>query len=540
MLDDARTQRLDAVVVGAGFAGMLSLHRLRGMGLNTLAFEAATGVGGTWWWNRYPGARCDVESLQYSYSFDDSLQQDWTWTERYATQPEILDYAEHVADRFDLHRDIRFGARVTSARWDDAAGLWRIETDRGDRAQARFLILATGCLSAARLPEIEGRDSFRGATYHTGDWPHEGVDFSGLRVGVIGAGSSAIQAIPEIARQAAQLTVFQRTANFSVPAWNRPLDAQEIARWKADYPALRRRARESTRNGIVMDPPVGEAARTDPDTREREFRRRWNMGGTQFGQTFSDLVVNPEANEAAAEFVRARIREIVQDPQTAADLCPTDYPIFTKRICVDTDWYATFNLPHVRLANLRRTPIERITETGVRTSDADHPFDAIVYATGFDAMTGAALAIDPQGRDGPLSRKWAEGPRAYLGLQSAGFPNLFLITGPGSPSVLSNMIVSIEQHVEMIADLIAKMQAGDETRVEPSPEAEDAWVAHVNEVANATLFPRAASWYMGANIPGKPRVFMPYIGVDRYRAKVRRIADAGWEGFRFAREPAPA
>ena len=529
----APPRAFDAVVVGAGFAGLYMLHRLRGLGLSARVYEAGGGVGGTWFWNRYPGARCDVESLDYSYSFSDALQQEWRWSERYAAQPEILRYIEHVADRFDLRRDIQFDTRVTAADFDEATNRWAIETDRGDRATARFCIMAVGCLSAAQAP-AHPRTSLASAAacHHTGAWPHEGVDFTGQRVGVIGTGSSAIQAIPIIARQAAQLVVFQRTPNFSIPARNAPLDPEHERRVKADYAAHRRLARES-RAGFVIPLNDTPALATTAEERRRAYEARWARGGFGFLGAFNDLRTDTAANDTAAEFVRAKIRAIVRDPTVAAALAPTDYPIGTKRLCLDTDYYATFNRANVTLVDLRRAPIEAITPTGVRTREREYDLDSLVLATGFDAMTGPLTRIDIRGRAGrALTETWAAGPRAYLGLAAAGFPNLFLITGPGSPSVLSNMLVSIEQHVDWIADCLTLLRVRGLAGIEATAEAEAAWAAHVEEMANATLYPLANSWYMGANIPGKPRVFMPYAGgVGAYRQRCDEVAAAGYAGF---------
>ena len=523
---------LDAVVVGAGFAGLYMLHRLRGLGLSARVYEAGDGIGGTWYWNRYPGARCDVESMDYSYSFSDELQQEWRWTERYASQPEILRYIEHVADRFDLRRDIQLSTRVTAAVFDEAAGRWTIATDRGDRVSARFCIMATGCLSSAQVPRFPGLETFQGPRYHTGHWPHERVDFTGQRVGVIGTGSSAIQSIPVIAEQAAHLYVFQRTPNFSVPARNAPLDPELERRVKAGYADFRRQARES-RVGFVVERSEASALAVPSEERQREYEKRWRRGGLGFTATYVDLLTNPEANETAAEFCRTKIRAVVRDPAVAELLVPRHYPVGTKRICVDTNYYETFNRDNVTLVDIRRAPIETITPHGLRTRDAEYTLDSIVFATGFDAMTGALLGIDIRGRSGrPLGQTWAEGPRSYLGLAIAGFPNLFTITGPGSPSVLSNMIVSIEQHVDWIADCLASMRRHDYCLIEATVEAQERWVAHVNEVGHATLYPRADSWYMGANIPGKPRIFMPYIGgVGTYRTICGEVAAKGYEGF---------
>ena len=525
-------REVGAVIVGAGFAGLYMLYRLRGLGLSACVFEAGDGIGGTWYWNRYPGARCDVESMDYSYSFSDELQQEWRWSERYASQPEILRYIDHVADRFDLRRDIQLSTRVTEAVFDEAADRWTIRTDRGDEVSARFCTMATGCLSLPQAPPFPGIDSFEGKWYQTSNWPHEGVDFSGQRVAVIGTGSSAIQSIPLIAQQAAHVFVFQRTPNFSIPAHNGPLDPAYEREVKSNYAEFRQQACES-RIGFVVPLNNCTALSLSDDERRQEYEARWRRGGLGFGFSFTDLLIDERANETAAEFFRDKIRAIVRDPKVAEILAPRDYPIGTKRMCVDTNYYDTFNRDNVTLVNLRETPIEAITPHGLRTSDAEYTLDAIVFAIGFDAMTGALLNIDIRGRRGErLQQKWAAGPRTYLGLAIAGFPNLFTITGPGSPSVLSNMIVSIEQHVDWIADCIAYLRERGRGSIEATPEAEEAWVAHVNEVGHATLYPRANSWYTGANIPGKPRIFMPYIGgVGTYRQKCDEVAANGYPGF---------
>jgi cyclohexanone monooxygenase len=524
---------VDAVVVGAGFAGMYAHHRFRELGLTVQGFEAASDVGGTWWWNRYPGARCDVESMDYSYGFSPELEQEWTWSERYATQPEILRYANHVADRFDLRRDIAFETRVTSARWDDRARRWDVTTDRGHQVRAQFLVMAVGCLSAAKQPEIDGIDTFRGPTYHTGRWPHDGVDFTGLRVGVIGTGSSGIQSIPLIAQQAAHVTVFQRTPNFTMPAKNGPLSREAIAQRKARAREHREAMRVS-HAGVIVTPPQESALAVDDHAREARFDAAWESG-TLFGMVgaFNDLLVNRDANETAAEYVRRRIRTIVEDPDVAERLSPRNHALGTKRPCLDTDYYATYNRANVALVDVRTTPIVAITPAGVRTSEREYALDALVFATGFDAMTGPLLGVDITGRDGrSLREKWAAGPRTYLGLMSAGFPNLFTVTGPGSPSVLVNMLVAIEQHVDWIAACIAYLREHDVAAIDATPDAEDEWVDHVNQLAAYTLFPTANSWYMGANVPGKPRVFMPYVGgLPRYSSVCDDVAANGYRGF---------
>jgi cyclohexanone monooxygenase len=541
--DDGRA--FDVIVVGAGFAGLYLLHRLRGMGLSARVYEAADDVGGTWYWNRYPGARCDAESLAYSYSFSRELEQEWRWSERYATQPEILRYAQYVAERFDLRRDIRFECRVQSAHWDAASARWHVETDRGDRASAQFLVMATGCLSVPLEPQIPGLRDFAGPTHWASRWPHHEVRFEGQRVGVIGTGSSAIQAIPVIAQQAAHLTVFQRTPNFSVPAANAPLDPQWVEAFKKNYAQHRQNHRLGLGAGfgdLEIEPHPGTPIlETSAGKSEAEIRalleKYWRIGGARFTGVVADTVINEETNRIVADFVRDKIREVVKDPETAAALCPTSHPIGTKRICVDTGYYETYNRPNVRLVDIARDPIARITASGLETrSGRRFDFDTLVMATGFDAMTGALLRIDIRGAGGArLTDKWAAGPRSYLGLGVAGFPNLFTITGPGSPSVLSNMLVSIEQHVDWTLGCIEFMRKRGHRTIEATSQAEEQWALHVNEVANGTLMPRAGSWYMGANVPGKPRVFMPYAaGVGAYREICDRVAANGYEGFAFA------
>ena len=538
------TAAYDAVVVGAGFAGMYMLHRLRQQGLSVRVYEQGDGVGGTWYWNRYPGARCDVESMQYSYSFTDELQQQWDWSERYAPQPEILKYANHVADRFELRPDIQFNTRVEQAVFDESTDRWSVTLSANGEAKtvtAAYVVLATGCLSNARMPDIKGLKDFKGEVYHTGHWPHHPVDFTGKRVAVIGTGSSAIQSVPVIAAQASHLTVFQRTANFSIPARNAPLTPEEREAFRANYPEIRRIAREDMRNGIYQEIPDRGALDDGDNERRAKYETRWSRGGLTFMGAYNNLALDVAANDTAATFVRDKIAEIVSDPQTAKLLQPRDHPIGSKRICVDTDYYATFNRPNVTLVDIKAGGIDEISLNAVRAGGKDYAVDALVLATGFDAMTGSVAKIDIHGRNGrTLNQKWAEGPRTYLGLMSAGFPNMFVITGPGSPSVLSNMIVSIEQHVDWIADCVGYMRAHGFAAMEAEPDAEDRWVAHVNEVAYATLYPQANSWYMGANIPGKPRIFMPYIGgVGAYRQICNDVAAKGYQGFRMQSSATP-
>jgi cyclohexanone monooxygenase len=522
----------DAVVVGAGFAGLYTLHALRQLGLSARAFEAGDDVGGTWYWNGYPGARCDVESVDYSYSFSEGLQQEWTWTERFASREEILAYLRFVADRLDLRRDISLGTRVTAAEYDEAANSWNVRTNRGGRIFARFCIMATGCLSATTVPQIEGLAEFEGHWLHTGNWPKDVVDLTGRRVGVIGTGSSGIQVIPSIADKVEHLYVFQRTPSFSVPARNAPLDPAFVQKTKTSYAERRVRNRQSAA-GYVYDPNFESALDVPDDRRRQEFEFRWEKGGACFLVAYKDLLLSQEANEAAADFVREKIRRIVRDPRVAEALIPQGYPIGARRLCLDSGYYDIFNRANVTLVNLLEHPIERIVPEGVRTKGATYPLDVLIFATGFDAMTGPLLAIDIRGRAGmSLREKWAAGPRTYLGLSVAGFPNLFVVAGPGSPSVLSNVVVSIEQHVEWIAACLRHMRERSLTMVEAEPESESAWVDHVNALAGRTLYPLARSWYSGDNIAGKPRVFMPYVGgVKKYREHCEQVAAQGYQGF---------
>ena len=521
----------DAVIVGAGFAGLYMLHRLRGLGFTARIYEAGGGVGGTWYWNRYPGARCDVESMQYSFSFSEELDQQWDWSEKYAPQPEILSYANHVADRFGLRSHIRFDTRVTAATFDETTKCWRIETDRGDTVSAKFCIMAVGCLSAANRPPFKDMEAFRGPIYHTGEWPHEGVDFTGLRVGVIGTGSSAIQSIPIIARQAASLTVFQRTATYSVPARNEKLTAEYRDSIKADYPALRAKARGRP-TGIYFPFNMKPALEAAPEERERQYEKAWERGGLPFLGAFGDLLFEKPANDTIAEFARRKIREIVQNPATTELLCPEN--VFgCKRLCVDTGYFETYNLPHVKLVDVSKTPIERFTPDGIEVDGTEYPLDVVVCATGFAAMTGSYDRIRITGRNSlTLAEKWQAGPRAYLGVASAGFPNLFTVTGPGSPSVLASMIQAIEQHVDWMVDCIAHMRDLGAATIEPLLHHEDEWIEHVNEVSKVSLRSTCSSWYVGANIPGRPRVFMPYIGgFPVYVQKCNEVMSNGFEGF---------
>jgi len=529
-------ENVDVVVVGAGFAGLYLIHRMNQAGMRVRCYETGTDVGGTWYWNRYPGCRCDVESMEYSYDFDDDLQQEWVWTEKYATQPEILRYAQHVADRFGLRSHIGFQTRVERADFDEAAGRWTITADDGSTTSTRFLVMATGCLSSANMADIEGRDSFEGTLVHTGRWPHEGVDYAGKRVGIIGTGSSGIQAIPVIAATAGHLTVFQRTAQFTIPARNGPLDPDEQAAVKAEYNELRARNRQMFGAfGAKYQRPLANALDTEEAAFREEMEFLWERGGTMFLSSFRDVMRSPDANRMVGDFVRDKIAELVDDPETAAKLTP-DGLIGCKRLVIDTDYYVTYNRDNVTLVDVgeRGEPITRITPAGVQVGDVHHDLDVLIFATGFDAMTGSLLRIDIRGRDGRrLADAWEAGPVTYLGLGVHGFPNLFTITGPGSPSVLANMIVGTEQHVDWITDCILHMRDHGYDVIEAEADAVDAWVAHVNAVADRTIFPTCNSWYVGANIPGKPRVFMPLPGFPAYVQRCDAVAANGYEGFRL-------
>ena len=527
-------QLLDVAVVGAGFSGMYLLHRLRDeLGLNVQLFEAGDGVGGTWYWNRYPGARCDSESYYYSYSFSEELEQEWEWSSRYPDQPEILRYLNHVADRFDLRRSITFDCRVNESTFDENLNQWSLKTETGNTITARFVVAAVGCLSTTNVPNFKGVDQFEGDWYHTGAWPHEGVDFTGKRVGLIGTGSTAIQATPVIAAEADHLTIFQRTPNFSVPARNMALPADEAADIKANYRDIRDRCRNSA-NGFPFEMTERLAGDVADDERKAIYDELWKKGGFRFvAESFADITVDEFANETAANYIRDRISDMVEDQEVAKLLMPHDHPYATKRPPIDTDYYDTFNRTNVSLVDVRSAPIVEITASGVKTEKEEYELDALVFATGFDAMTGSLLKMNIRGAGGlTLEEAWEAGPRTYLGLQVAGFPNLFTITGPGSPSVLTNMPVAIEQHVDWVTDCIKYLNEHGLRRIEAKDQAQEEWVEHVSEVADTTLYPKANSWYVGANVPGKTRVFMPYVGgLDLYKEKCGEVADNNYEGF---------
>jgi cation diffusion facilitator CzcD-associated flavoprotein CzcO len=524
----------DALVIGAGFSGLYQAHRLRDtLQISCLVLEAGDGVGGTWYWNRYPGARCDTESNAYMYYFSQEIIDAWEWSERYPQQPEIQRYLNFVTDKLGLRPNIQCNTRVQSANYDESTQRWTVTTDTQQQFECTYLITAIGCLSSANEPDIPGRDDFSGACHHTGQWPHEGVDFAGKRVAVIGTGSTGIQVIPVIAQQAAEVTVFQRTANYSIPARNAPLTSAEKEYVKTHTDDLRHVMTHNTNGHAFWIDDVQAFDVTDAE-RQAKYQTAWDRGGLQFRATFKDLLTSQASNDTAASFIKTRILEVVKDPQKAADLTDFDHPFGAKRPPIDSHYFETFNLAHVNLVNLRKDPIQRITALGIQTDSALHLCDIIVFATGFDAMTGAFNKIAFTGRDGHnLKDVWRGGPKTYLGLQIPGFPNLFTITGPGSPSVLCNLPPQIEQHVDWITACIAYLRQHGIATIEATNEATERWGDEVNRAANATLLASVKhSWYLGANVPGKPRMFMPYAGgLKRYRDECDAVAADNYRGF---------
>ncbi|MBR0986671.1 flavin-containing monooxygenase [Bradyrhizobium liaoningense] len=530
-------QQVDVAVVGAGFAGLYLLHRLRKAGFRAVGLEEAGDVGGTWYWNRYPGARCDIQTIDYSYTFDPELETAWTWSEKYATQPEILRYLGFVADRYDLRGDIRFGTKVTEAKWDEKAERWQLTTDNGRPVSCRHYIMATGCLSAPKPPEIDGVKDFKGEVYFTGRWPHGGVNLAGKRVAVIGTGSSAIQSIPLIAEQAAHLTVFQRTPNFALPAHNGPAPSDRMSLLQADRLAYREQARQSMA-GVPYPQQMAVSWQLSDAERRARFEEAWGKGDLVYilTQLWADQAVDVDGNKLICDLIREKISAAVKDPETAAALMPHDHPFGAKRPCLDTNYYATYNRPNVTLVNLRQEPIKAITASGISTSSRSVDVDVIVFATGFDAMTGAIRAVHPiTGRGGKsLTDVWAQGPQTYLGLTVEGFPNFFMITGPGSPSVLSNMAVSIEQHVDWVVDRLAALRDAGFTTIEPTETAQAGWGRHMADCSMVTLHRLANTWYTGANVPGKVQGLMPYTGgVGPYRSICDEVVSRGMLGFKL-------
>jgi len=526
---------VDAVVVGGGFAGLRALYSVRKLGMSVVVLEAGNGIGGAWYWNRYPGARCDVESYDYSFGFSEELEQEWRWSERYATQPEVLRYIDHVADRFDLRRDVQCNQRVSEARWDQASSCWHVQTESGARWIARYLIMAVGNLSTVKGVGLPGEDQFAGRTFHTARWPHEAVDFTGRRVGVIGTGSSGMQLIPVVAKLAEHVTVFQRTANFSVPARNAVITDEQDAQVKSRY-RQRRAAAQSSPSGLGFVPNKQSALEVTPGQRQAHYEEYWGKHGFGFVLAYYDLLLDQQANDTAADFIRAKIADVVKDPQVREALTPREFPFAAKRPSVDSDYFETFNRDNVLLVDVSENPLTEITPTGIATAAAHYDLDDLVFATGFDAITGSLLRPLIVGRDGVTLRdKWSGGPTTYLGLGVHGFPNMFIIAGPGSPSLLTNVLLSIEQHVDWLCGLLTHARAKRSDVIEVAVEAEADWVAHVNEKAAQTLYPKAHSYYMGDEMPGKPRVFMPYTGGFRgYRRILERVEADGYPDFTFS------
>jgi cation diffusion facilitator CzcD-associated flavoprotein CzcO len=537
---------LDVVVVGAGFAGLYALYHMRELGFSVRAYEAGGGVGGTWYWNRYPGARVDIESIEYSYSFSEELQQEWKWSERYAGQPELLRYLNHVADRFDLWSDIQLDTRVNAAVFDESTQRWMIETSQGERVSAKYCIMATGLLSTSNRPNIKGLDSFKGKQYHTGHWPHEKVDFTGQRVGVVGTGSSGVQSIPVIAREAGHLFVFQRTPNFSIPLRNCPMPPEYERDVKASYREWRKKELESFGGYIALDfkmgvPQTKPALQATPEERLADYELRWKSGGISYYTSFPDLLIKQEANDTLADFVRAKIREKIKDPKLAEKLIPQGYPIMTKRLCADTNYYETYNRDNVTLIDIKSTPIEEVTPNGVRVDGKEIELDSLVFATGFDAVTGTLNSIDIRGRGGkPLKDQWVNGPRTHLGLMSAGCPNLFMVDGPGSPGAFFQPILLSEFQIQWIGRCLDYLRAQNLSSIETTEQAEDEWTRHGLEVADQTLFKYSDNWYMGANIPGKPRVMLMYIGgFQEYSRRCNEATTTRYKDFILGGLPTP-
>ncbi len=526
-------EQFDAIVIGAGVGGLYQMYRLRQLGLKIKCFEHGSGVGGTWYWNRYPGARFDSESYTYGYSFSEELLQEWDWKEHFSGQPENERYLNYVADKFDLKRDIQFNSRVVAAKYDEAANCWEVQLEDGSKTRTRFLITAVGILSAHNIPDFAGIESFNGESFHTSRWPKEKVDFTGKRVGVIGTGATAVQLITEIAKEVGHLTVFQRTANYCAPLRNGLVDAETQAKIKASYPEIFKRTRE-TFAGFIHDFDPRSVFDVSPEERQARFEELWAQPGfSKWLGNFSDVLTNKEANELFAEFVRNKIRERVKDPVMAEKLVPKDHPFGTKRVPLESGYYEQFNRDNITLVDLKQSPIERITPKGVKTSDTEYELDVIIYATGFDAVTGPLTRIDIRGLDGQsLKEKWADGPQTYLGIQVAGFPNLFTLVGPHNGATFCNMPRCIEQNVEWVGDCLRYMYEKGYERIEATPEAEEAWTEHANQVAEGSLLTQTDSWFMGANIQGKKKTVLMYLGGPKaYRIKCDEVVAKDYEGF---------
>ena len=531
-------EQVDALIIGAGFAGLRALYKLRGLGKRVVVLEASDGIGGVWYHNAYPGARCDVESFDYSYSFSPELEQEWRWSERYATQPEILRYINHVADRFDLRGDIRLNTRMTNATYDEQTARWTITAEDGRQWSAHFFVMCVGQLSTTKRPAYPGQSLFRGEIIHSGLWPKHEVEFAGKRVAIIGTGSSGMQMTPVIAKQAAHLTVFQRTANYSIPAANAPVTDEEDRQVKANYRARREMAWNSP-TGLGFRPNKQSALEASPEEREKVYEAAWNRWGFGFALAYYDILLSKPANNTAAEFIQRKIGSVIEDPVKREKLTPKGHSFAARRPSVDSGYFQAFNRGDVELADLREFPILEFTPEGIRTAEKLHEFDIIIFATGFDAFTGSLLKPEIVGRGGlTLKEKWAAGPVTQLGVGVADFPNMLIVVGPGSPSLLSNVMVSIEEQIDWLADLIQAMQVNGQVEFEALPEAERAWVEHVNARAKETLYLTTDSYYNGAEVAGKPRVFMPYSGgVRGYRRFLKQCAEEGYSGFALRTSP---
>jgi cation diffusion facilitator CzcD-associated flavoprotein CzcO len=532
---------VDAIVVGAGFAGLRALHTLRKIGLKVTVLEAGEDVGGVWYYNCYPGARCDVESFDYSYRFSPDLEQEWRWSERYAQQPEILRYIHHVADRFDLRKDVLLNTRMARSEFNEATSRWAVTAEDGRQWSARFVVMCVGQLSLTKRPDYPGQETFKGEIIHSGVWPKRNVELEGKRVAIIGTGSSGMQMTPVIAQVAKHLTVFQRTPNYSVPAANAPVSDEEDRRVKANYRARREQAANSP-SGLGFLPNKTSALDASPEEREVVYEAAWNRLGFGFALAYYDILLSKPANDTAAAFVRRKIESVIDDPVLRDKLTPKDHAFGSRRPSVDSGYFQAFNRPNVELADIREAPIVEFTPEGIRTTARLHEFDVIIFATGFDVFTGSLLKPDIVGRGGlTLKQKWSAGPITYLGIGVADFPNLFIVVGPGSPSLLSNVLVSTEEQLDWLGDLIKKMEAENIAEFEATHQAERDWVKHVNDRAQETLYPTANSFYVGAEIPGKPRVFMPYSGgVRGYRRILQKCATDGYEGFILRPASTPA